>query len=166
VRMVLVKNSLVKKKCETALSWWNSQLFWYQSLGRSRHTFSVKVTVVCGIDCLACQDEFFVSNPLDVKENDEHALDFDPHLSYLFQSRWVLTFPLGGLLLSLRVLIVSPPLANSDNPGQEGCTLAVPLLDPSQNCVRSDTRLEIKRCRKSARPPSCIKFYALTPKKC
>jgi hypothetical protein len=25
---------------------------------------------------LACQDEFFLNNPLDVKENDEHALDF------------------------------------------------------------------------------------------
>jgi hypothetical protein len=30
---------------------------------------------------LACQDEFFVNNPLDVKENDEHALDFALHLS-------------------------------------------------------------------------------------
>jgi hypothetical protein len=25
---------------------------------------------------LACQDEFVVKNPLDVKENDEYALDF------------------------------------------------------------------------------------------
>jgi hypothetical protein len=37
---------------------------------------AVKVTVVCRIDCLACQDELFVNNPLDVKENDEQALDF------------------------------------------------------------------------------------------
>jgi hypothetical protein len=28
------------------------------------------------VDSLACQDEFFVNNPLDVKESDEHALDF------------------------------------------------------------------------------------------
>jgi hypothetical protein len=35
-------------------------------------------TVVCGIDYLACQDKFFVNNPLDVKENYEHALDFSP----------------------------------------------------------------------------------------
>jgi hypothetical protein len=27
-------------------------------------------------DCLACQNELFVNNPLDVNENDEHALDF------------------------------------------------------------------------------------------
>jgi hypothetical protein len=32
-------------------------------------------STVCRIDCLACQDEFFVNNFLDVKENDEHALD-------------------------------------------------------------------------------------------
>jgi hypothetical protein len=42
------------------------------------------VTIICGIDCLACQDEFFVKNPSDVKENDEHALDYALHLSHLF----------------------------------------------------------------------------------
>jgi hypothetical protein len=40
------------------------------------HALAVNVTVVCGIDCLACQDEFFVNNPLDVKGNYEHALHF------------------------------------------------------------------------------------------
>jgi hypothetical protein len=30
---------------------------------------------MCRIDCLAYQDEI-LNNPLDVKENDEHALDF------------------------------------------------------------------------------------------
>jgi hypothetical protein len=33
------------------------------------------VTVVFGIDCLACQDELFVNNSRDVEGNDEHALD-------------------------------------------------------------------------------------------
>jgi hypothetical protein len=33
---------------------------------------------------LACQDELFMSNPLDVKVNDEHASDFVLHLSRLF----------------------------------------------------------------------------------
>jgi hypothetical protein len=37
---------------------------------------SYNVTVVGGIDCLACQDEFFANNALDVKESDEHALEF------------------------------------------------------------------------------------------
>jgi hypothetical protein len=32
------------------------------------------VTVVCGIDCSAFQDELFVNNPFDVKENGEHAI--------------------------------------------------------------------------------------------
>jgi hypothetical protein len=43
--------------------------------------FLPKVTVACGIDCLAHQDEFFVNNPLDVKENDEHSPDFALRLS-------------------------------------------------------------------------------------
>jgi hypothetical protein len=37
------------------------------------------VTVVYEIDCLACKDEDFVNNPLDVEENDEYALDFSLH---------------------------------------------------------------------------------------
>jgi hypothetical protein len=45
------------------------------------------VTVLSGIDCLACQEEFFVNNPIDAKENDEHAPDYGLHLSHLFQSR-------------------------------------------------------------------------------
>jgi hypothetical protein len=36
------------------------------------------------VDYLACQDEFFVNNPLDIKENCEHVLDFDLDLSSLF----------------------------------------------------------------------------------
>jgi hypothetical protein len=43
-------------------------------------------TLICGIGCLACQDEFYVNNSLDVKENYEHALDFAPHLLRLFWS--------------------------------------------------------------------------------
>jgi hypothetical protein len=35
---------------------------------------------MCETDCLAFQDEFFVSNPLDVEENNEHALGFALHL--------------------------------------------------------------------------------------
>jgi hypothetical protein len=39
------------------------------------NTVTVHVTVVCRIDCLACQDEFSVNNPFGVKKNYEHALD-------------------------------------------------------------------------------------------
>jgi hypothetical protein len=40
---------------------------------------------------------------------------------------------------------------------------AVPLSDPSQNRIRPDTRIQIK---KLALPPSCVKFCTLTPKIC
>ena len=38
-------------------------------------------TVEPGIHSLACWDKFFVHNPLDVKESDDHALEIDFHLS-------------------------------------------------------------------------------------
>jgi hypothetical protein len=50
----------------------------------SSHIFTQSpkiVTAVWGIDCLACQDEFFVNNPLDVKENYEHALGLSSPVS-------------------------------------------------------------------------------------
>jgi hypothetical protein len=65
-------------------------------------------------------------------KNYEYALDF------------ALRSPLGGLLFCLRVTIVIPALVTSDIPGQEGCTVAVPLSDPSRNRVRPDARLQIK----------------------
>jgi hypothetical protein len=57
--------------------------FWSES----SHIFTqspYNVTVVSRIDCLACQNEFFVNNLLEVKENDEHALDFALYQSHLF----------------------------------------------------------------------------------
>jgi hypothetical protein len=54
---------------------------------KSSHIFKqspLNVTVVCGIDCLVFQYEFFVNNPLDGKEYDEHALNFALRLSQLF----------------------------------------------------------------------------------
>jgi hypothetical protein len=41
---------------------------------------------------------------------------------------------------------------------------AVLLLDPLWNRIRPDTWLQIDGCKKSARPPSCLKFCTLTPK--
>jgi hypothetical protein len=52
-----------------------------------------------------------MNNPLDVKENDEHALDF------------ALQFRLGRLLLRLGVIIVNPTLITRDNHEQEGCII-------------------------------------------
>jgi hypothetical protein len=65
-----------------------------QSLCTFSRTCRKTSTVVCGIDRLACE-EFFVNSPLDVDENDEHALDFVFHLSHLSRSRWVWTYNLN-----------------------------------------------------------------------
>jgi hypothetical protein len=48
----------------------------------SSHIFTQSpqnIIVVCGIDGLTSQGEFFVNNLLDVKENDKHAPDFELH---------------------------------------------------------------------------------------
>jgi hypothetical protein len=59
------------------------------------HAVTIKATVVCEIDCLAYQDKFFVSNLLDVKEND-HALDFALYQSSLFLVSVNLDFSTGS----------------------------------------------------------------------
>jgi hypothetical protein len=69
---------------------------------------SLDVTVVCGIEYFFCQDKFFVNNPLDMKDNDEHTLEFVLHLSRLFRSRLVWTFRIR-LILSSRTLVESCP---------------------------------------------------------
>jgi hypothetical protein len=43
---------------------------------------------------------------------------------------------------------------------------AVSLPDPLRNLIRPDTRFQIKGCKKSACPPSWVKFCTLTPKIC
>jgi hypothetical protein len=70
-----------------------------------------------GIDCLACQDKFFVNSSLDVIGNDEHALDI------------ALYFPWRGLLLRLKVITVNRALVTSDNTGQEGCIVGGDLTN-------------------------------------
>jgi hypothetical protein len=106
------------------------------------------ITLVCRIDCLACQDEFFANNPLDVKENDEHAPDMPLTAHAFFPEH--LSSHCQGLCCTF----------------SEICTTvaAVPLSDPSQNSIRPDTRLQIKGLKISAPPPSCVKFCTLTPK--
>jgi hypothetical protein len=59
---------------------------------KSSHIFTQSpsnVTVVYEIDCLVCQDEFFVNNLFDVKENYANSLDFALHLSRHFRSQCV-----------------------------------------------------------------------------
>ena len=53
----------------------------------SSHVFTQSpqnVAVEPGIHSLVCWDKFFVHNPLDVKESDDHAVDIAFHLSGIF----------------------------------------------------------------------------------
>jgi hypothetical protein len=43
------------------------------------YTVTVKCHSICGIGCLACEDEFYVNIPVNAKENDEHVLEFVLH---------------------------------------------------------------------------------------
>jgi hypothetical protein len=71
----------------------------------SAHIF-MNVTVVCRIDWLACKEETFVKNALDVT-------------SLIFPSSASFKFSIGrivGLLLCLRVIPVNPGPVTNDNP--------------------------------------------------
>jgi len=60
-------------------------------MSTSSHVFTQSpqnFAVEPGIHSLACWDKFFVHNPLDVKESDDHALDIAFHLSGLFFWPW------------------------------------------------------------------------------
>jgi hypothetical protein len=71
-----------------------------------------------------------VSNPLDIKENDKHALDF----------------PLGELLLCLGHNR-KPPLITSDNVGQEGYIIRGNLMKLLADI--DETLLLLNSCQKS-----------------
>jgi hypothetical protein len=118
-------------------------------------------TVVCRIDCLACQDELFVASPLDVKENDERTLDFALHISCLFSASLNLKFPCTthtsfpeNLFIIARVSITLF-LRFAPNLKLFLCQIHHEI-----------TSGQIEGCKKSARPLSCMKFCILTPKTC
>jgi hypothetical protein len=71
-RQFSVKNSLVKKKSVRQCVVVMQQLVLLSPKfgAKFSHIFTV-TTKRCEIDCLACQDEFFMNNPLDVKGNGE-----------------------------------------------------------------------------------------------
>jgi hypothetical protein len=55
----------------------------FRTFSRSRHKPSQQYAELT----LACQDEFFANNPLDIRENYEHALDLAFHVSRSSLSR-------------------------------------------------------------------------------
>jgi hypothetical protein len=101
--IVFVNNSLMEKDIwERGLSSCNNQLFCRRSSGRSLLTFTSSRRKSYGTvrNWVSCQGKSFVNNPLKVKENDEHALDFALTQSRLFGSRWVWTFGVRLMLFS------------------------------------------------------------------
>jgi hypothetical protein len=103
------------------------------------HAVAVKVTVMCRIDCLACQDEFFVNNP--------------PWC----QRKWWACSWLRSSLVSLSSVSVSLefsctvhaffPECLSNHCHGLRCTKfdAVPSSDPSRNRIRPySTRIQMK----------------------
>jgi hypothetical protein len=101
---------------------------------------------------LACQDELFVNNPLDVKENYEHALDFTFHLSRTYSVSVSSDFPSTAHAFFPErssnhcqdfLYTFSEIFAKFD---------AVLMYDPPRNLNRPDTRLQViesKKIRKS-----------------
>jgi hypothetical protein len=141
-------------KCEMLRYGDATALFCLQSSGRSLRTFSrsrhktsqlyVELTV------WPSRTNFFMNSPLEVKGNGGYALEFAFHLPLHFHCRLVWTFPIGGLLFCIRTITLNPALVTSDNLGQEAIwwISSQMLTDPSRNCVRPDTPLQIKGCQK------------------
>jgi hypothetical protein len=106
-----------------------------------------------------------VNNPFDIKESDVHAFGFALHMSHHFFVSVSLDFPYA-------VHALFPERLSNHGQGLR-CTLseictkcdAVPLSDPSRNRIRTPG-LQIKGRKKSACPPSCVKFCTLTPEMC
>jgi hypothetical protein len=88
---------------------------------------------------LAYQDKFFVNNPLDVKENDEHALEFVLHLSRFFGLSENGHFHWEEFCI-VSVITVHPALVTSDNARQEGLRLPQNLVQACCSFVRSITK--------------------------
>jgi hypothetical protein len=109
------------------------------------YAVTVKVTLMCKIEGLACQDEFLVNNPLDVKENDEHALDFALDLPHLF---W------PALIRA----------CHSNTCVQLVHSCANTCLIIARASVALFPRFAQNLNQKSTCPPSCMKFCTLTPK--
>jgi hypothetical protein len=93
-----------KMKCETMCCHGaTASSFIAKVLGKS-FTYFHAVAVKCHSSM--CQDGFLLKNPLDIKEIDKHALDFDLLLSSLFRSRWILTFCVRPMLSSPNACLI------------------------------------------------------------
>jgi hypothetical protein len=94
---------------------------------------------------LACQDKLFLNNCLDVKENDEHALDFALRLSHLLRSRWVWNFSNTCVQFMLSYPNACLIVASVCHTSFKNCIKfdAHSLSDLSQNCITPNTGLQL-----------------------
>jgi hypothetical protein len=104
-----MKRETVRCREATATSF-----FGQNSGAKSSHIFKqspLSVTAEYIIDCFTCQEEFIMNNPIDVKVDDEHALDFalylfsicpEPSMPYKHRARLMLSSP-NACLLNTRV---------------------------------------------------------------
>jgi hypothetical protein len=151
---------------DSVLSWCNNQFLCRQNLGQILHTFSCSrckdITVVCRMECLACNNELFVNNPNDVKENYEHAL--------YFAFSCLTSFDLSGFGLSIYSSHFFPEHLSNHCQGlchtlSEICIEfdVLPLSDLSQNRISPDTWLQIKGHKNQHLCPAAWNFVHWLP---
>jgi putative salt-induced outer membrane protein YdiY len=102
-----------------------------------------------------------VNNPLGVKENYEHALEFALYLSRFLSVSVSLDFPCTAQAFFLDHF--SNHCQGLRHTFSEFCTKfdAVPLWDTSRNRTRQDKRLQIKGRKESALPFSCLTDFQI-----
>ena len=145
---------------DCALSWWSSQVCFHQILGTMSSFFVTqspqKFAVEPGIHSLACWDKFFMRNPLDVKESDDHALENAFHLSGLFWLWWLAAFPLGRMSRCLRVVTVNPAIVTCNETKQERLIVGGELT----NFSADDALLLLVSCQDPGKKFGCNTVHA------
>jgi hypothetical protein len=168
VLLVSVKNCLMKKVVwDGALSWSNSQVICRQSSGRSLRTVSLSHRKTsqqyAELAVWPARTNSMWITPLKSKK--------------LWACSWLCSSPVSPFSVSTSLYFPCTPHAffperlsyhcqGLRRTLSEVCTKlgAVPLLDPSRNRIRPDTRLQIEGRKKSAPPPSWVILCILTTK--
>jgi hypothetical protein len=152
-----------------ALSWWNIQIFCRESSARSPRIFShsrrertqyyaelivwpARTNSLWTVLC--CQRKWCACSWL--RSSSVSPFTVSVSLDFLSTAHAFLPERLSDHFQSVRCAFSNIWITYD----------AVPLSDPSQNRIRTDTRLQIERRKKSAPPSCCVKFCALTPKIC
>jgi hypothetical protein len=115
---------------------------------------------------LSYQNEFFVINSLDVKENNEHALDYALHLPRLYRSRRVWTFRIRLMFSSPNACLITARASVAPFP-RFTQNLMLFLCRIRRKIASGQIHdYKYRDVKKSARPPSCVKFCILKHKIC